>query len=188
MCRRAWQASRAYPWWTPAARCGGGGAAGQRQPAREPPRVAPGPMHTRALAPRRLPPQLVGVVSKKDLSKGGAAVRDVMTATPISCKATDKVTAAAHAMLDNKIHRVPVVDDGGKCVGIVTRTDIFWELASQSDRAVSAAVFVFLPGGRRAGGGGGRRGVQAGAAAPSRCRRSGRHCLQEWLEEHGVHV
>ena len=30
----------------------------------------------------------------------------------------------------HKFHRVPVVDDAGKCVGIVTRTDIFWALVS----------------------------------------------------------
>lgn len=30
--------------------------------------------------------------------------------------------------LQHKIHRLPVVDDEGKCVGIITRTDIFWAL------------------------------------------------------------
>jgi CBS domain-containing protein len=79
--------------------------------------------------------QLVGVLSRKDLKKGGSVVRDVMTSPPIALGATDKAFVAGHTMLDNKIHRVPIVDEDGKAIGIVTRTDLFWALASQSDRA-----------------------------------------------------
>lgn len=77
--------------------------------------------------------QLAGVLSKKDLAKGGKLVKDVMTATPITLTPGDKVSKAAHTMIDNKIHRVPIVEDG-KLVGLVTRTDIFWALASDNDR------------------------------------------------------
>jgi signal-transduction protein with cAMP-binding, CBS, and nucleotidyltransferase domain len=34
------------------------------------------------------------------------------------------------AHLQNKIHRVPIVDEDGKAIGIVTRTDLFWALVS----------------------------------------------------------
>ena len=33
--------------------------------------------------------------------------------------------------LQHKFHRVPVVDDDNTCVGIVTRSDIFWALVSR---------------------------------------------------------
>ncbi|PSC68621.1 inosine-5 -monophosphate dehydrogenase [Micractinium conductrix] len=78
--------------------------------------------------------KLVGVLSKKDYKKGGTLVKDVMTAKPIALGPQDKVTEAAHTMIDNKIHRVPVADEQGVCIGIVTRTTLFWELASDSDR------------------------------------------------------
>lgn len=52
----------------------------------------------------------------------------------------ERGAATRHAnvplLLQHKFHRVPVVDDAGKCVGIVTRTDIFWALASDNDRSV----------------------------------------------------
>lgn len=35
-----------------------------------------------------------------------------------------------------QIHRVPVVDDEGRCLGLVTRSDLFWHLASQNDRVL----------------------------------------------------
>ncbi|PRW45446.1 partner of Y14 and mago-like [Chlorella sorokiniana] len=79
--------------------------------------------------------KLVGVLSKKDFKKGGTLVKDVMSSNPIACKATEKATAAAHVMIDHKFHRVPIVDDAGVCVGIVTRTDVFWALASDNDRS-----------------------------------------------------
>lgn len=77
--------------------------------------------------------KLVGVVSRKDLAKGGALVQDIMSSTPVSLKASGKVADAAEIMIKHKFHRVPVVDDDNTCVGIVTRSDIFWAL-TQTDQ------------------------------------------------------
>jgi CBS domain-containing protein len=79
--------------------------------------------------------KLVGVISKKDLSKGGALVKDVMSTPPIALKSTGKVADAAVCMTEHKFHRVPVVDDDGVCVGIVTRSDIFWALTQADQEA-----------------------------------------------------
>lgn len=45
----------------------------------------------------------MGVLSRKDYKKGGTVVKDVMTAKPIALHTDDKVTKAAHCMIDNKV-------------------------------------------------------------------------------------
>jgi CBS domain-containing protein len=75
---------------------------------------------------------LVGVVSKKDLEKSGSLVKDIMSSPPIAAKASNKVADAACLMLKHKVHRIPVVDDQARLIGIVTRTDIFTALESET--------------------------------------------------------
>lgn len=75
---------------------------------------------------------LVGVMSKKDLKKGGKTVGDVMSTPPIAARPDNKVADAAVMMLKHKVHRIPVVDSKAQLVGIVTRTDIFTALANET--------------------------------------------------------
>ena len=76
----------------------------------------------------------VGVLSKKDLQRAGnsATVKDIMSTPPIAAKPTNKVADAACLMLKHKVHRIPIVDDNAKLVGMVTRTDIFTALAQET--------------------------------------------------------
>lgn len=76
----------------------------------------------------------VGVLSKKDLQRAGnsATVKDIMSTPPIAAKPTNKVADAACLMLKHKVHRIPIVDDNAKLVGMVTRTDIFTALAQEA--------------------------------------------------------
>lgn len=60
---------------------------------------------------------LLGVISRKDLAKGGSIVSDVMNTQPIAAKRTAKVQDAAVLMLKHKVHRIPVVDDRARCIG-----------------------------------------------------------------------
>lgn len=46
---------------------------------------------------------LVGVLSKKDLSKGGSSVKEVMTSPPIAARPDNKVADAACLMLKHKV-------------------------------------------------------------------------------------
>lgn len=96
----------------------------------------------RAKGIRRLPviadERLVGIVTLTDLQKllfeGGDqdatpclsnyAVRDVMTASPLTVGPGDAIESAALLMRRNKISSLPVVE-GGKLVGIITETDVF---------------------------------------------------------------
>lgn len=47
--------------------------------------------------------KLVGILSKKDLQKGGTVVKDVMSASPVSAKPSNKVAEAAILMLKHKV-------------------------------------------------------------------------------------
>jgi CBS domain-containing protein len=77
---------------------------------------------------------LVGVLSRKDMqgASASATVKEVMSTPPIAAKPDNKVADAAVLMLKHKVHRIPVVDAQAKLVGIVTRTDIFTALATET--------------------------------------------------------
>lgn len=54
----------------------------------------------------------------------GERVREVMTAKPVTVGPDATVEDAATLMHDRQVSRLPVVDAGGRLLGIVTRTDI----------------------------------------------------------------
>jgi CBS domain-containing membrane protein len=79
--------------------------------------------------------KLVGLVSHRDLIRAMARqertpgapsvmVRDIMTRSVETLKPSSAVREAIHKMLDNKFGCMPVVEDGGRLVGIITETDI----------------------------------------------------------------
>ena len=55
-------------------------------------------------------------------------VADVMSEAPITVQEATPIADVARALVDRKIHRVPVVESGA-LVGIVTTTDIVRALA-----------------------------------------------------------
>ena len=56
--------------------------------------------------------------------------KDIMTARPITVKPSDSVEQAAMLMLDHKISGLPVVDDEGGLVGILSDRDVFKTLVN----------------------------------------------------------
>jgi CBS domain-containing membrane protein len=56
--------------------------------------------------------------------KGGDTVGDVMGFPPITSKADDDVGEVAQILDERRIKRLPVVDDEGKLIGIISRADI----------------------------------------------------------------
>lgn len=60
----------------------------------------------------------------------GAAVKDVMTAEPISVTAETTVEDVATLMVDREVSRVPVLD-AGRLVGIISKSDIVRAIASE---------------------------------------------------------
>jgi len=52
-------------------------------------------------------------------------VKTIMTQQPITTSTDATVGEAARLMLENKVSGLPVVDDEGRVVGIITESDIF---------------------------------------------------------------
>ncbi|XP_010245674.1 PREDICTED: uncharacterized protein LOC104589153 isoform X2 [Nelumbo nucifera] len=73
--------------------------------------------------------QCIGVISKKDKQRAShglkSKVGEVMSSPAITLSPEKTVLDAAASMLKEKIHRIPIVNQEGQVVGIVTRTDIF---------------------------------------------------------------
>ncbi|RWR89020.1 CBS domain-containing protein CBSX1, chloroplastic [Cinnamomum micranthum f. kanehirae] len=71
----------------------------------------------------------IGVVSKTDIQRASnglkSKVGEVMSSPAITLSPKKTVLDAAALMLKKKIHRIPIVNNGGQVVGMVTRTDIF---------------------------------------------------------------
>ncbi len=96
---------------------------------------------------RRLPVlqqgKLVGVVSDRDLKEASPSkattldvhelyyllaelqVKDIMTRHPVTVAVDDTVEHAAQVMLEHTISGLPVLDNTGSLVGILTQSDIF---------------------------------------------------------------
>ena len=84
---------------------------------------------------------LVGIISEKNITSAAAdkevsivefalllskiKVGDVMTKEVITVSVDDPLEMAARKMSDNDISILPVVDNNGKLVGVVSRSDLF---------------------------------------------------------------
>lgn len=108
--------------------------------------------------------RIVGVITDRDAlmaafthdaSLRAISVGDAMSADPFTCSPDDELAAVEAEMSRRHIHRVPVVDDVGRPLGIVSMTDL--ARASQRHAGVSAAevasTLSAVCGSRRIGGG-----------------------------------
>jgi CBS domain-containing protein len=99
---------------------------------------------------------LVGVVTDRDIAirciaegkDASCRVRDVMSANDLAtCSQNDDVATAMEAMRTEKVRRIPIVDERGSLVGIVSQADVVLKtrdgnLAEQTIEEISE------PGGR----------------------------------------
>ncbi len=78
-------------------------------------------------------PMRVGLLAQADRQKVGAILdtlapkraREIMTHPAVVIEQNSLVTEAVDLMLKKKVKRLPVVDEAGKLVGIISRVDIF---------------------------------------------------------------
>jgi len=70
---------------------------------------------------------------ERELHKAlGQTVAEAMSKDPVTIGPDKSVQEAAKLMHDRSIHRLPVVDNAGKVIGILTRGDIIRWMAAQS--------------------------------------------------------
>jgi CBS domain-containing protein/nucleotide-binding universal stress UspA family protein len=79
----------------------------------------------------------------REIAEGHQTAQDVMTPEPLTISRYTPVSAAARLMADHRIKRLPVVDDDGKLIGIVARSDVLRVIAhSEPSSEVAEQVMV----------------------------------------------
>jgi CBS domain-containing protein len=78
-------------------------------------------------------PLLEGIVTDRDLCCGVVAagknadavqVVDLMTRIPVTCGPEDTLEECEELMQEGQVRRIPVVNNRGRCIGIVSQADI----------------------------------------------------------------
>ena len=86
--------------------------------------------------------RLLGVVSDRDVAAcrhghdtfDARPISTIMSSPPLQISVTDTVEAAARVMLSRQISSLPVVDESGALVGMITTTDCLLALLDESAR------------------------------------------------------
>ena len=77
--------------------------------------------------------KLIGIVTDRDLAlkvvaeardPNAVKVEEVMTREPVTCFAGDELQKAVGFMAERQLRRIPVVDEGGRVVGIIAQADV----------------------------------------------------------------
>lgn len=115
---------------------------------------------------RRLPVvdaegRLIGIVSDRDIKEASPSkattldmhelyyllseikVKDIMTRDPFTVRADDTVETVALNMIEKRIGGLPVIDDGGKLVGIISDSDVFKVLITITGVRHGGVQFAF---------------------------------------------
>ncbi len=71
---------------------------------------------------------LVGILSDRDILRGGKDAADMMTANPITVKPDTPISPAVTQMIDRHISCLPVVDKDSKPCAVLTSTDLMMAL------------------------------------------------------------
>jgi CBS domain-containing protein/nucleotide-binding universal stress UspA family protein len=88
------------------------------------------------LLPHPLQAEMAGMRSREK------AVAEIMTTPAITIRDNEKVVRAAQVMAENQVKRIPVVDENGILVGIISRLDVLSSLASIAPSEESGSMPV----------------------------------------------
>jgi len=100
---------------------------------------------------------LVGVVTDRDIAircvaegkDGSCRVSDVMSGDVATCRQGDDVDSLMSAMRTEKVRRIPIVDERGGLVGIVSQADVVLKTRNDA-RSEQTIEQISEPGGRHA--------------------------------------
>lgn len=85
--------------------------------------------------------KLIGIVTDRDLAVRVVAasrdatntqVGDVMTPNPVVCHPADDLNTTLEVMAGHQIRRIPVVDENGQVVGIISQADVATRLNNRN--------------------------------------------------------
>ena len=102
--------------------------------------------------------KLVGVVTDRDIAircvaegkDGSCRVSDVMSSSKLAtCGENDEVDNVMQAMRAEKVRRIPIVDERGSLVGIVSQADVVRKV-NDGHEAERTVEMISQPGGRHA--------------------------------------
>jgi len=94
--------------------------------------------------------RVIGIVTDRDLAIRGIAagkgpdtrLADLMTPMPKSCSADDDLRDVERKMAELQVRRIPIVDAGGRCLGIISQADI--ARAAGRDNSVSGEEIALV--------------------------------------------
>jgi CBS domain-containing protein len=67
-------------------------------------------------------------------------VRHIMDSDPVSVTVADSVETVLHVMRDHDLRGVPVVNEGGRCVGIITEADLVLSFEERARKAYASTA------------------------------------------------
>lgn len=86
------------------------------------------------------PGRISGMLRHREQDKAaGITAEDLMTKPPVTVGPDDLVSAAARLMYSRRVKRLPVVDDGGRLTGIVSRVDVL-SVYGRPDTAIQQEI------------------------------------------------
>ncbi len=93
--------------------------------------------------------KIIGIVSRRDVraivsKRGDEKITSIMTRKPIVADEDITAEKALEIMYTNKIERLPVVNDKGKLLGIITMQDILEKRHTRSRSGTGKATSVWL--------------------------------------------
>lgn len=102
--------------------------------------------------------KLLGVVTDRDLAvriiaeglDSEARVRDVMSGQLRTCRQNEDLDTVMDAMASEQVRRIPIVDERGALVGIVSQADVVRK-AGDDSKAERTVEQISKPGGRHTG-------------------------------------
>jgi CBS domain-containing protein len=96
--------------------------------------------------------RVVGVITDRDITirvvaegRSSATVRDAMSTGVRTCKEDDSLNDVMKVMSSEQVRRVPIVDDKGELVGIVSQADVVLE-GGDDKRAEKTVEAISQPG------------------------------------------